>query len=174
MTGKERCPLAVVGRGNSLTADFLRKITGFPVEELTPCQAVMLEGERRYRAVIVENYNDFRRDTLSGCAAARWVLGGRTDVTVAALDDAEGQRLAACGLPVFSYSDGLPQADLTANNVRIRDGRLEFMALSGLELLRVQVALGDGPRLYDCLAALAGAMALGIPLDRAASRLSAG
>ena len=91
------------------------------------------------------------------------------------LDDGEGRRLAAA-LPgrVYAYSDGRPQADLTAKNVRLRGDRLEFEALTDQELIRMRVPLGDRPRLYDHLAALAGALAVGVPLERAADLLSSG
>ena len=111
--------------------------------------------------------------TLSGCAAARWALSGRADITVVGLDDPEGRRLAGA-MPgaVYAYSDGRPQADLTAKNVRLRGDWLEFVALAGRELARVRVSAGASPRLYDHLAALAGALALGVPLGEAAERLS--
>ena len=88
------------------------------------------------------------------------------------LDDPEGRRLAGA-MPgtVYAYSDGRPQADLTAKNVRLRGERLEFEALTGSELMRVRVSAGREPRLYDHLAALAGALALGVPLSEAAARL---
>lgn len=169
-------PVAVLGRGGTLTAGLLRKLTGCPVVELTPCQAVRAAEEgRSYRAVVVENFDRGDRRGLSGCAVARWELGSLTDVTVVGLDDAEGRRLAALGdRRLYAYSDGRPQADLTAKNVCLRNGRLEFEALTDRELLRVRVPAGDQPRLYDHLAALAGALALGVPLDRAAARLSGG
>lgn len=169
-------PVAVLGRGGTLTAGLLRKLTGCPVVELTPCQAVRAAEEgRSYRAVVVENFDCGDRRGLSGCAVARWELGSLTDVTVVGLDDAEGRRLAALGdRRLYAYSDGRPQADLTAKNVCLRNGRLEFEALTDRELLRVRVPAGDQPRLYDHLAALAGALALGVPLDRAAARLSGG
>ena len=72
---------------------------------------------------------------------------------------------------MYAYSDGKPQADLTAKNVRLWGERLEFEALAGGELLRVRVSAGEEPRLYDHLAALAGALALGVPLEQAAARL---
>ena len=89
------------------------------------------------------------------------------------LDDPEGRRLAGA-MPgaVYAYSDGRPQADLTAKNVRLRGDWLEFVALAGRELARVRVSAGASPRLYDHLAALAGALALGVPLGEAAERLS--
>ena len=72
---------------------------------------------------------------------------------------------------MYAYSDGRPQADLTVKNVRLRGGRLEFVALAGGELARVRVDAGQSPRLYDHLAALAGALALGVPLPEAAAHL---
>lgn len=162
--------MAVVGRGGTLTAGLLRTLLPGPVVELTPCQAALYPG--RCRAVVVENFAPHAAGALSGCAAARWELSRRSGVTVVGLDDPEGRRLAGA-MPegVYAYSDGRPQADLTAKNVRLRDGRLEFEALTQGELLRVRVAVGKEPRLYDHLAALAGALALGVPLAEAAARL---
>ena len=163
--------MAVVGRGGTRTAALLRALVPGPVVELTPCQAAFYEG--RCRAVVVENFDPPAAGTLSGCAAARWALSRRSGVTVVGLDDPEGRRLAGA-MPgaVYAYSDGRPQADLTAKNVRLRGDWLEFVALAGRELARVRVSAGDSPRLYDHLAALAGALALGVPLPEAAERLS--
>ncbi len=169
--GRTEDPVAVVGRGGTLTANLLRKMLPGPVVELTPCQAALYEG--RCRAVVVENFDHGADRTLSGCAAARWALSRRSGVTVVGLDDPEGRRLAgAMPEAVYAYSDGRPQADLTAKNVRLRGERLEFVALAGGELARVRVRAGESPRLYDHLAALAGALALGMPLAEAAARLS--
>ena len=171
---KRNAPLAVVGHGGTLTAQLLRELTGCLVEELTPCQAVLsAEQSRHYQVVVVENFEPRDRRSLSGCAAARWVLAPWADVTVVGLDDAEGQRLAAAAPGrVYAYSDGRPQADLTAKNVLLRGERLQFEALTDGELLRVTVPAGHQPRLYDHLAALAGALALGVPLKTAAEHLS--
>jgi len=164
-------PVAVIGTGETITANVLRRLIDYPVVELTPCRAAMgWDGGQRYRAVVVENFDRTERGSLSPCAAARWELFRRADVTVIGLDDAEGQRMAA-NMPVYAYSDGRPQADLTAKNVQIRSEGLEFEALTDDELLRVRVPLVHGPRLYDYLAALAGALAIGVPLDCAAGRL---
>ena len=164
---QSRRPLAVVGAGGTLTASLLRRITDHPVVELTPCGAAMgWDGHRHYCAVVVENFDRPHRGSFSPCAAARWELARRADVTVVGLDDPEGRRMAET-MPVFAYSDGRPQADLTAKHVRVRSNRLEFEALTDGDLLRVQVPLIHGPRLYDYLAALAGALAVGVPLEHA-------
>ncbi len=164
-------PVAVVGRGGTMTAQLLRRLLPHPVVELTPCQAALYEG--RCEAVVVENFDlPAGNHGLSGCAAARWELSRRAGVTVVGLDEPEGRRFAAAGgAGVYAYSDGRPQADLTAKNVRLRGDKLEFEALAGGELLRVRVPAGEEPRLYDHLAALAGALALGVPLKQAAARL---
>lgn len=164
-------PVAVVGGGNTLTAELLRRLTGLPVEELTPYQAA--RAQREWAAVVVENYDLPDSRGLSACAAARWHLSRYTDVIVVGLDDPEGRRLAAAlrGM-VFTYSDGRPQANLAAKNVRLRGGRLEFEALTDGKLTRVRVPWADEPRLYDHLAALAGALALDVPLEEAAAILS--
>lgn len=168
-------PVAVVGTGRTVTARVLRGLIRHPVVELTPCQAVMGPwGEQHYRAVIVENFDPAGERGLSPCGAARWELSRRADVTVVSLDDPAGRRFAAQpDARIFAYSDGRPQADLTAKNVRLRPDRLEFEALTDSELLRVRVPILHGPRLYDYLAALAGALALGAPLNETAVRLAA-
>ncbi|MBD5098233.1 MAG: hypothetical protein HDT35_01550 [Clostridiales bacterium] len=172
LMGRIETPVAVVGRGGTLTARLLRRLLPHPVVELTPCQAALYEG--RCRAVVVENFDQPAQGTLSGCAAARWALSQRADVTIVGLDDPEGRRLArAMPGTVYAYSDGRPQADLTAKNVRLRGERLEFEVLTARgELTRVRVSAGQEPRLYDHLAALAGALALGVPLSEAAARLN--
>lgn len=173
---RDRRPVAVVGGGNTVTARVLRKLVSAPVLELSPCRAAM-EAERglNCRAVVVENFDPHVSGTLSPCGAARWALSRQADVTVVGLDDEEGRRLASDSrLSVYAYSDGRPQADLTAKYVRLKEDRLEFEALTRQELLRVRVPLVYGPRLYDYLAALAAALALGVPLEQAAGQLAAG
>ena len=172
-TCPEQQPVAVVGRGGTLTARLLQNLTGGTVEELTPCRAVMTRECRRYRAVVVEDFEPCDRRILSPCAAAGWELSDRSDLVVVSLDSAAGRRLAA-RLPgrVFTYSDGQPRADLSAEQVRLREDRLEFEALTQRELARVRVGRYDRPRLYDHLAALAGALALGVPLELAVKRLA--
>lgn len=167
-------PIAVVGQGNTITARLLRQLQPCTVVELTPYQAVMGESDtQRYRAVVVENFEPVASGSLSPCAAARWALARRTELTVVGLDDGEGRRLAAqTNLPVYAYSDGRPQADLTAKYVRLFSDRLEFQALTDQQLVRVSTPLIHGPRLYDYLAALACALALGMPLNETAEKLA--
>lgn len=165
--------IAVVGRGNTATAHLLRRLTGAQVVELTPYEAAMGRDEgERYRAVVVENFEPRDRRALSPCAVARWELARRAQVTVVALDDGEGRRtVRAMKGRVFAYSDGRPQADLTAKNVCLRHRRVEFEALTHNDLMRVRAPRGQ-EGLYESLAALATAVALGMPLSQAAQCLS--
>lgn len=167
-------PVAVVGMGNTVTARVLHSLICHPVVELTPCQAVMEpSADRRYRAVVVENFDPAQNRGLTPCGAARWELSRRAEVTVVSLDDPAGRRFAAAESgAVYAYSDGYTQADLTAKNVRLFSDRLEFEALTDRDLLRVRVPVLHGPRLYDYLAALAGALAVGTPLREAVTRLA--
>ena len=156
-------PIAVVGRGNTATAHLLRRLTGAQVVELNPYEAAMAGDD-------TSEPRD--RRTLSPCAVARWELSRRAGVTVVALDDGEGRRTArAMRGRVFAYSDGKPQADLTAKNVCLRRHQVEFEALTQDDLLRVRVPQGQGG-VYESLAALAAAVALGVPLEQAARRLN--
>ena len=166
-------PIAVIGGKNTATASLLRHLTGAQVVELTPYEAAMGRGEgERFQAVVVENFEPRDHRALSPCAVARWELAQQAQVTVVALDDSEGRRTAqAIKGRVFAYSDGKPQADLSAKNVCLRHQRVEFEALTNNDLLRVRAPQGQ-VGLYESLAALATALALGIPLHQAARRLS--
>ena len=91
------------------------------------------------------------------------------------LDDPAGRRLArALGDRVFAYSDGRCEAGLTAKNVNLRWGRLEFEALTRRDIARVRLPMTEDAGLYGPLAALACAVGLGMPLAEAIERLTAG
>lgn len=164
-------PVAVVGFGPSASAPALRRALGAPVEALDPYDLAMGRAEgKAYRAVVVENFRPRRSPMgLNECAAVRWTLP-ECPVAVVSLDDPAGRRLAdQLGRRAFPYSDGKTNAALTAKNVNLRWGRLEFEALSDCDLVRVRLDEREG--LYGPLAALACALALGVPLREAAARI---
>lgn len=166
-------PVAVVGFGPSAAAPVLRRLLDGPVEELDPYDLAMGRvGGRPYRAVVVENFRPAPRPGgLTECAAARWAMP-EPPLTVVSLDDPAGRRLARqLGQRAFAYSDGRTGADLTAKNVNLRWGRLEFEALTGADIARVRLPEGGEPDLYGPLAALACALALGMPLRTAVKKL---
>jgi hypothetical protein len=163
--------VAVVGFAPSAAAPVLRSLLAGPVEELDPYDLAMGRApERAYQAVVVENFRP-RTGGLSPCAAARWAMPA-APLTVVSLDEPEGRRLAQCRAGrAFAYSDGRPQADLTAKNVNLRWGRLEFEVLTDDGLARVRLTPGTQD-LYGPLAALACALGLGMSLTEAVARLN--
>ena len=173
-THNER-PVAVVSAAPSAAAPLLRRLLGCPVEELNPYDLAMERSALRpYGAVVVENVVPERvPGPLSECAAVQWLLPP-SPLTVVSLDDPAGRRLARWRRGgVVAYSDGDPRADVTAKNVNLRWGRLEFDALTQTDLIRVRLAPDGTADLYGALAALTCALGLGMPLDEAAARLSA-
>lgn len=167
-------PVAVVGFGASAAAPVLRQMLDSPVEVLDPYDLAMGRTEAKpYQAVVVENFHPrLGKLGLSECAAARWAMPDRP-LTVVSLDDPAGRRLARqLGDRAFAYSDGRTQADLTAKNVNLRWGRLEFEALTDGDIARVRLPEGEGADLYGPLAALACVLGLGVPLPEAVKRLS--
>ncbi len=170
-----RGPVAVVSSGPSAAAPMLRRLLGTPVAVLDPYDIAMGRVKKKdYQAVLVENFHpQGSPEGLDGCAAARWALPGAAR-TVVSLDDSAGRRLASqLGDRAFAYSDGRNEADLTAKNVNLRWGRLEFEALTNGDIARVRMPEGGKADLYAPLAALACALALGMPLPEAVGRLSA-
>jgi hypothetical protein len=164
-------PVAVVGFAPSAAAPVLRSLLAGPVEELDPYDVAMgRTPPQTYRAVVVENYRP-GTGGLSPCAAARWAMPA-APLTVVSLDEPEGRRLARqLTGRTFAYSDGRPQADLTAKNVNLRWGKLEFEALTDGGIARVCLDPGEDG-LYGPLAALACALGLGMSLTEAVARLN--
>lgn len=164
-------PVAVVASGPSAAAGLLGKVLDGSVTVLDPYDLAM---ERRpaqsWQAVVVENFTPARAGGLELCTAARWLLP-RRGLTVVNGDDPAGQRFARrAGGAVFAWSDGDPRADLTANNINLRWGRLEFDALVHNELTRIRLPAETD--VYAALSALSCAVGLGMPLKEAARRLA--
>lgn len=165
--------VAVVARGESAAAAPLRRLLRCPVEVWSPYDVAMGRmGGRTYRAVVAENFHPVDPGGLSVCAAVRWAMEPGP-LTVVSLDEPGGRALAAAlGRRAVAYSDGRPQADVTAKNVNLRWGRLEFEALTDGEIARVCLPPERREGLYGPLAALACALGLGTSLKEAVRRLS--
>lgn len=120
---------------------------------------------------LTQDHLDFHK-TMEEYRAAKGRLFTQSDVSVLNLDDeagryywetVEGERL--------SYSESRDEAGLTAKNLRLEPGRIEFEAVAQDELAHVSLGIPGGFTLYNALCALGCAKALGLPLERAAAAL---
>ena len=90
------------------------------------------------------------------------------------LDDEAGRwyrERIAC--PSLTYSENKDTADLTAKNIRLFPGHVEFEAVARGQITRVHLPIPGGFTIYNALAALACGLCLDIPLDKAAAPLRA-
>lgn len=168
-----KLPVAVICSGPSTAAPVLERLLDVPVVVLDPYDVAMDRvKEKDFQAVLVENFEpDPQPEHLNACSAARWALDSDA-LTVVSLDDPAGRRLAhELGQRVFAYSDGKNEANLTAKNVNLRWGHLEFEALTDKDIARVRLPVGGGADLYGPLAAMACALGLGMSLGEAVQRL---
>lgn len=120
---------------------------------------------------LTQDHLDFHK-TMEEYRTAKGRLFAQSDVSVLNLDDeagryywetVEGERL--------SYSESRDEAGLTAKNLRLEPGRIEFEAVAQDELAHVSLGIPGGFTLYNALCALGCAKALGLPLERAAAAL---
>lgn len=75
--------------------------------------------------------------------------------------------------PSLTYSENKDTADLTAKNIRLFPGHVEFEAVARGQITRVHLPIPGGFTIYNALAALACGLCLDIPLDKAAAPLRA-
>ncbi len=120
---------------------------------------------------LTQDHLDFHK-TMEEYRRAKGRLFAQSGVAVLNLDDeagryywenTEGEKL--------SYSESRDEADLTAKNLRLLPGRIEFEAVTGEELAHVSLGIPGGFTLYNALCALGCAKALGLPLEKAAAAL---
>ena len=120
---------------------------------------------------LTQDHLDFHK-TMEEYRTAKGRLFAQSDVSVLNLDDeagryywetVEGEKL--------SYSESRDEAGLTAKNLRLEPGRIEFEAVAQDELAHVSLGIPGGFTLYNALCALGCAKALGLPLERAAAAL---
>ena len=105
---------------------------------------------------------------------AKGRLFRQSERAVLNLDDEAGRwyrERIAC--PSLTYSENKDTADLTAKNIRLFPGHVEFEAVARGQITRVHLPIPGGFTIYNALAALACGLCLDIPLDKAAAPLRA-
>ncbi len=120
---------------------------------------------------LTQDHLDYHH-TMEEYRRAKGLLFDQCDRAVLNLDDEAGRwYLERLSRPVFTYSENRAQADLTARNIRLFPGHVEFEALTLGRLARVHLPIPGGFSIYNALAALSAGLCLGLELDALAAAL---
>ncbi len=129
----------------------------------------------RFRVGVFTNLSqdhlDFHK-TMDAYAEAKAILFSQSDMGVVNADDKWARTIidrARC--PVTTYSAKDNHADLVAKDVRLSATGVRFMALAGDQLSRVALGIPGMFSVYNALAVIAAALALGVRLDACAAAL---
>lgn len=103
------------------------------------------------------------------CAQALCDLLGQSDTTVLNLDEKAWEDYGSI-IPkhTFTYSENKARADLTARNLRLHPGHMEFEAVSIGHIQRIHLPVPGGFTLYHGLCALSCGVCLGLKWERMA------
>ena len=122
---------------------------------------------------LTQDHLDYHH-TMEEYRAAKGLLFGQCRRAVLNLDDEAGRwYLDRVGCPVFTYSENRSQAGLTARNIRLFPGHVEFEALVQGDISRVHLPIPGGFSIYNALAALAAGLCLGLELEPMAQAMPA-
>ena len=111
--------------------------------------------------------------TMEEYRRAKGLLFEQSDLAILNLDDEAGRwyrQRVSC--PVFTYSERHPEADLTAENVKLFPDRIQFEAVARGAIRRVVLPIPGGFTIYNALAVIAAALNLGLELPAVAAALS--
>ena len=120
---------------------------------------------------LTRDHLDFH-GTMEAYRQAKGKLFTQCATAIINLDDAAGRYYTdtvAC--PVLTYSERRDTADLTAKNVRLLPGEVEFQALTDGGIARVKLPIPGGFTIYNALAAMGCGLALGLDLGAMARAL---
>ena len=110
----------------------------------------MLETVLRTRVGLIGTVQNMVGDEI--LPAGRW-YGGRVEC------------------PAFTYSENKDAAGLTAKNIRLFPGHVEFEAVSREEIQRIHLPIPGGFTIYNALAAVSCGLCLGLTLAEIAASL---
>jgi len=114
---------------------------------------------------LTRDHLDYHHD-MEAYRAAKKKLFDQCEKAVLNLDDETG-RWYESRVPcdVFTYSENNARADLTARDLRLFPGHVEFVALMQGRLERIHLPIPGGFSVYNALAALAAGVCLGLELS---------
>ena len=120
---------------------------------------------------LTQDHLDYHR-TMEEYREAKGLLFRQCQTAVLNLDDEAGRwyrERVSC--PAFTYSENKDYADLTAKNIRLFPGHVEFEAVTLGCLSRVHLPIPGGFTIYNALAAAACGLCLGLKLEDIAAAL---
>ncbi|MBP1758726.1 MAG: UDP-N-acetylmuramoyl-L-alanyl-D-glutamate--2,6-diaminopimelate ligase [Firmicutes bacterium] len=129
-----------------------------------------------FKAAIFTNLTQDHLDfhgTMENYREAKSRLFQQCETGIFNLDDEAG-RLFAETAPCkrYTYSENKKEADLLAENIRLRSDRVEFEALTLGAINRVRLPIPGGFTIYNALGVIACGLVLGFPLPAIAGSLS--
>ena len=120
---------------------------------------------------LTQDHLDFHK-TMENYCDAKAILFRQCDRGVYNADDPWAERLmrdAAC--EKFSYAVKA-DADLRAEEIELASDHIAFTAVTKTERVKIKVGIPGGFMVYNTLDVLAGALMLGIPLEKSADALA--
>jgi UDP-N-acetylmuramoyl-L-alanyl-D-glutamate--2,6-diaminopimelate ligase len=122
---------------------------------------------------LTQDHLDYHR-TMEAYRAAKGLLFQQCRRAVLNLDDEAGRWYwERVNCPAVTYSENRAEADLTARNIRLFPGYVEFEALTLGRMSRVHLPIPGGFSIYNALAALAAGTTLGMELKDMAAVMPA-
>ena len=114
---------------------------------------------------LTRDHLDYHRD-MEEYRAAKETLFAQCERAVLNLDDEAGRWYKSrVTCPVFTYSENRACADLTARDLRLFPGHVDFVALMQGRLERIHLPIPGGFSVYNALAALSAGLCLGMDLS---------
>lgn len=120
---------------------------------------------------LTQDHLDYHH-TMEEYRDAKGLLFRQCETAVLNLDDEAGRwyrERVPC--PVFTYSENKDAADLTAKNIRLFPGHVEFEAVSRQDIQRIHLPIPGGFTIYNALAAASCGLCLGLELGEIAAAL---
>ena len=120
---------------------------------------------------LTEDHLDFHK-TMTEYCDAKAQLFRQCDTGVMNLDDLYYERIrrqADCRILTYSVRDNA--ADLVAKNIQLKPGRIETDVVTGNEISRAELGIPGAFSVYNALAVIEAALALGIPLHEITAAL---
>ena len=117
---------------------------------------------------LTRDHLDYHHD-MQSYRAAKELLFAQCERAVLNLDDETGRwYLPRLSCPAFTYSENDPGADLSARDLRLFPGHVDFVAVMQGCLERIHLPIPGGFSVYNALAVLAAGRCLGLPMGEMA------